>query len=90
MESRLAAILAADERPLRLLAGGVAAMERRLAAILAADVQGYSRLTELNEEASTVTLRMYRAVVEESDLRPSRSRLQQRRGRRRRRVSQHR
>ena len=45
---------------------GVAAMERRLAAILAADVQGYSRLTELNEEASTATLRMYRAVVEES------------------------
>jgi TolB-like protein/class 3 adenylate cyclase/Tfp pilus assembly protein PilF len=41
-------------------------MERRLAAILAADVQGYSRLTELNEEASTVNLRMYRAVVEES------------------------
>src|SRR6476646_7691083 len=41
-------------------------MERRLAAILAADVMGYSRLTELNEEASTVTLRMYRAVVEES------------------------
>ena len=41
-------------------------MERRLAAILAADVQGYSRLTELNEEASTATLRMYRAVVEES------------------------
>ena len=42
-------------------------MERRLAAILAADVQGYSRLTpQLNEEASTATLRMYRAVVEES------------------------
>ena len=41
-------------------------MERRLAAILAADVQGYSQLTELNEEASTATLRMYRAVVEES------------------------
>jgi adenylate cyclase len=41
-------------------------MERRLAAILAADVQGYSHLTELNEEASTTTLRMYRAVVEES------------------------
>ena len=41
-------------------------MERRLAAILAADVMGYSRLTELNEEASTVTLRTYRAVVEES------------------------
>ncbi len=40
-------------------------MERRLAAILAADVQGYSRLTELNEEASTATLRNYRAVVEE-------------------------
>ena len=40
-------------------------MERRLAAILAADVQGYSHLTELNEEASTATLRMYRAVVEE-------------------------
>ena len=42
------------------------AMERRLAAILAADVKGYSHLTELNEEASTATLRMYRAVVEES------------------------
>jgi adenylate cyclase len=41
-------------------------MERRLSAILAADVQGYSRLTELNEEASTINLRMYRAVVEES------------------------
>lgn len=41
-------------------------MERRLAAILAADVAGYSRLTELNEEASTATLRLYRAVVEES------------------------
>ena len=46
--------------------GRVLAMERRLAAILAADVQGYSHLTELNEEASTATLRMYRAVVEES------------------------
>ena len=45
---------------------GCPAMERRLAAILAADVQGYSHLTELNEEASTATLRMYRAVVEES------------------------
>ena len=41
-------------------------MERRLAAILAADVQGYSHLTELNEEGSTATLRTYRAVVEES------------------------
>ena len=41
-------------------------MERRLAAILAADVKGYSHLTELNEEASTATLRMYRAVVEEA------------------------
>ena len=41
-------------------------MERRLAAILAADVMGYSRHTERNEEASTVTLRMYRAVVEEA------------------------
>jgi adenylate cyclase len=41
-------------------------MERRLTAILAADVEGYSRLTELDEEASTATLRMYRAVVEES------------------------
>ena len=40
-------------------------MERRLAAILAADVEGYSRLTELDEEASTATLRTYRAVVEE-------------------------
>ncbi len=46
--------------------GGITAMERRLAAILAADVKGYSHLTELNEEASTVTLRMYRAVLEES------------------------
>ena len=41
-------------------------MERRLAAILAADVKGCSRLIERNEEASTVNLRMYRAVVEES------------------------
>ena len=41
-------------------------MERRLAAILAADVKGYSHLTELNEEASTATLRMYRAILEES------------------------
>jgi adenylate cyclase len=41
-------------------------MERRLAAILAADVAAYSHLTELNEEASTATLRMYGAVVEES------------------------
>ena len=40
-------------------------MERRLAAILAADVKDYSRLTERNEEASTVNLRMYRAVVKE-------------------------
>ncbi len=40
-------------------------MERRLAAILAADVQGYSHLTELNEEASTATVRSYCAVVEE-------------------------
>ena len=46
--------------------GGVLAMERRLAAILAADVQGYSHHTEVDEEASTATLRMYRAVVEES------------------------
>ena len=37
-------------------------MERPLAAILAADVKGYSHLTELNEEASTATLRMYRAI----------------------------
>jgi adenylate cyclase len=41
-------------------------MERRLAAILAADVKGYCHLTELNEEASTATLRMYRTAVEES------------------------
>jgi adenylate cyclase len=41
-------------------------MERRLAAILAADVEGYSHHTELDEEASTTALRMYRAVVEES------------------------
>src|SRR5262245_23433599 len=41
-------------------------MERRLAAILAADVAGYSHHTEVDEEASTAALRMYRAVVEES------------------------
>ena len=41
-------------------------MERRLSAILAADVKGYSHLTELNEESSTATLRVYRAVLEES------------------------
>jgi adenylate cyclase len=40
-------------------------MERRLAAILAADVAGYSRHTERNEEASTTTLRAYRAVAEQ-------------------------
>ena len=41
-------------------------MERRLTAILAADVAGYGHHTELNEEASTATLRMYRAILEES------------------------
>ena len=41
-------------------------MERRLAAILAADVQGYCHITELDEESSTATLRMYRTVVDES------------------------
>ena len=41
-------------------------MERRLTAILAADVQGYTHHTERNEEASTTTLRLYRAVVEEA------------------------
>ena len=40
-------------------------MERRLAAILACDVAGYSHLTELNEEASTATVRSYCAVVED-------------------------
>ena len=40
-------------------------MERRLAAILAADVAGYGHHTELNEEASTATVRSYCAVVEE-------------------------
>ena len=40
-------------------------MERRLTAILASDLQGYSRHAERDEEASTTTLRMYRAVVEE-------------------------
>ena len=40
-------------------------MKRRLAAILAADVQGYSHHTEVDEEVSTATLRMYRAAVEE-------------------------
>jgi TolB-like protein/class 3 adenylate cyclase/Tfp pilus assembly protein PilF len=51
---------------LALLIGVPLAMERRLAAILAADVHGYSHHTEVDEEASTATLRMYRAVVEES------------------------
>ena len=41
-------------------------MELRLAAILAADVEGYSRLTELDEEGSTTTLRAYCAVEEEA------------------------
>ena len=41
-------------------------MERRLAAILAADVMGYSRHTERDEEASTITLRKCRAIAEES------------------------
>src|ERR1700754_4841844 len=41
-------------------------MERRLAAILAADVAGYSHLVELNDEASTATLRSYFAVVDET------------------------
>ena len=41
-------------------------MERRLAAILAADVAGYSHLVEVNDEASTATLRSYVAVVEEA------------------------
>ena len=41
-------------------------MERRLAAILAADVQGYSHLTELNEEASTATVCSYCAVVKKA------------------------
>ena len=44
------------------------AMERRLAAILAADVEGYSRHTEVDEEASTATLRSYCAVEEEAIL----------------------
>src|SRR5262245_24265357 len=41
-------------------------MERRLAAILAADVQGYSHLTELDEEASTATVCSYCAVVKKA------------------------
>ncbi len=41
-------------------------MQRRLAAILAADVEGYSRLTELDEEGSTTTLRAYCALEEEA------------------------
>ena len=45
---------------------GAPTMERRLTAILAADVQGYTHHTERNEEASTTTLRLYRAVVEEA------------------------
>jgi adenylate cyclase len=41
-------------------------MQRRLAAILAADVEGYSRLTELDEEGSTATLRAFCALEEEA------------------------
>src|SRR4029077_18418586 len=41
-------------------------MERRLTAILAADVAGYSRHTERNDEASTATLSVHRAMVDES------------------------
>jgi len=41
-------------------------MERRLAAILAADVAGYTHLVEVNDEASTATLRSYVAVMEEA------------------------
>ena len=41
-------------------------MERRLAAILAADVAGYTHLMEVNDEASTATLRSYVAVMEEA------------------------
>ena len=40
-------------------------MERRLAAILAADVAGYTHLTELNDESSAATLRLYRGVMQE-------------------------
>ncbi len=39
-------------------------MERRLAAILAADVVGYSRLMELDEEATARTLGTYREIIE--------------------------
>ncbi|MEE8187633.1 MAG: adenylate/guanylate cyclase domain-containing protein [Kiloniellales bacterium] len=39
-------------------------MERRLAAILAADVVGYSRLMEVDEEATARTLSTYREIVE--------------------------
>jgi adenylate cyclase len=40
-------------------------MERRLVAVLAADVAGYSRLMELDEEATTGTLFVYRNVARE-------------------------
>ena len=40
-------------------------MERRLAAILAADVAGYSRFAELDEEATTATLRSHFVVLGE-------------------------
>ena len=39
-------------------------MERRLAAILAADVVGYSRLMEADEEATLLTLKAYREVID--------------------------
>ena len=65
------------------------AMERRLAAILAADVQGYNHRTGPIEEGSTATLRMYRAVLEESIAAHRGHYLQQRGRRRRRRVPQH-
>ncbi len=39
-------------------------MERRLAAILAADVVGYSRLMEVDEEATARTLSIYREIIE--------------------------
>ena len=39
-------------------------MERRLAVILAADVVGYSRLMEVDEEATARTLSIYREIIE--------------------------
>ncbi len=39
-------------------------VQRRLAAILAADVVGYSRLMDVDEEATLRTLKAYRQIID--------------------------